>query len=313
MEQAAITLLNNLDLNVDNYTIRIRIVRLWTRADFNNARKVYCYDMIVMDSEGTKMQAFVLAKNASGYQHLLEEKRCLTIRNPSLGENRQKVKYTNGGLKINLNNNTVVEECHEATGSEWGFDFTPFDSIVEDPTTDNKFFKSPIDVNGFVVKSFPFEVDMETNNGKNQKKVTFMLEDLNNKQIFVTLWDGYADQIMEYESSNRGEKNVVVIIQFGKYRFWGGHLSVSNLYTVTRVLINSDIDEVAEFKQRFIEKLSPEISSSYSGLSSSVVKSAIEEFLSDLTFYPIGSLNSIDTMKFVVIVGTIKSFALNNE
>uniref|UniRef100_A0A251V4N5 Nucleic acid-binding, OB-fold protein n=1 Tax=Helianthus annuus TaxID=4232 RepID=A0A251V4N5_HELAN len=47
-----------------------------------------------------------------------------------------------------------------------------------------------------------------------------MLEDLNNKQIFVTLWDGYADQIMEYESSNRGEKNVVVIIQFGKYRFW---------------------------------------------------------------------------------------------
>ncbi|KAJ0640504.1 putative nucleic acid-binding, replication factor A [Helianthus annuus] len=290
-------------------------IKKWkkTRADFNNARKVYCYDMIVMDSEGTKMQAFVLAKNASGYQHLLEEKRCLTIRNPSLGENRQKVKYAKGGLKINLNNNTVVEECHEAIGSEWGFDFTPFDSIVEDPTVDNKFFKSPIDVIGFVVKSFPFEIDTETNNGQNQKKVTFMLEDLNNKQIFVTLWDGYADQIMEYESSNRGEKNVVVIIQFGKYRFWGGHLSVSNLYTVTRVLINSDIDEVAEFKQRFIEKLSPEMSSSYSGLSSSVVKSATEEFLSDLTFFPIGSLSSIDTTRFVVIVGTIKSFASNNE
>ncbi|KAJ0509162.1 putative nucleic acid-binding, replication factor A [Helianthus annuus] len=64
---------------------------------------------------------------------------------------------------------------------------------------------------------------------------------------------------------------------------------------------------------RFIEKLSPEISSSYSGLSSSVVKSANEEFLSGLTFYPIGSLNSIDTVKFVVIVGTIKSFASNNE
>ncbi|KAJ0569328.1 putative transcription factor B3-Domain family [Helianthus annuus] len=300
MEEGAITLLNNLDLNVDNYTIRIRIVRLWTRADFNNARKVYCYDMIVMDSEGTKMQAFVLAKNASGYQHLLEEKRCLTIRNPSLGENRQKVKYAKGGLKINLNNNTVVEECHEAIGSEWGFDFTPFDSVVEDPTVDNKFLKVQL-------------IDTETNNGQNQKKVTFMLEDLNNKQIFVTLWDGYADQIMEYESSNQGEKNVVVIIQFGKYKFWGGHLSVSNLYTVTRVLINSDIDEVAEFKQRFIEKLSPEMSSSYSGLSSSVVKSATKEFLSDLTFFPIGSLSSIDTTRFVVIVGTIKSFASNNE
>ncbi|XP_022007637.2 replication protein A 70 kDa DNA-binding subunit B-like [Helianthus annuus] len=154
---------------------------------------------------------------------------------------------------------------------------------------------------------------METNNGKNQKKVTFMLEDLNNKQIFVTLWDSYADQIMEYESSNRGENNVVIIIQFGKYKFWGGHFSVSNLYTVTRVLINADIDEVVQFKKRFIEKLSPETSSSYSGLSSSVVKSATEEFLSDFTFSPIGSLNSIDKTKFVIVVGTIKSFASNDE
>ncbi|KAF5765366.1 hypothetical protein HanXRQr2_Chr15g0702961 [Helianthus annuus] len=51
MEQAAITLLNNVDLNVDDYTIRIRIVRLWTRPTFNNRRKIYCYDMIFMDQE----------------------------------------------------------------------------------------------------------------------------------------------------------------------------------------------------------------------------------------------------------------------
>ncbi|KAJ0814065.1 hypothetical protein HanPSC8_Chr17g0781091 [Helianthus annuus] len=51
MEQAAITLLNNVDLNVDDYTIRIRIVRLWTRPTFNNPRKIYCYDMIFMDQE----------------------------------------------------------------------------------------------------------------------------------------------------------------------------------------------------------------------------------------------------------------------
>ncbi|KAJ0953754.1 hypothetical protein HanRHA438_Chr00c48g0858371 [Helianthus annuus] len=62
MEQAAITLLNNVDLNVDDYTIRIRIVRLWTRPTFNNRRKIYCYDMIFMDQEGTKMQALFYRK-----------------------------------------------------------------------------------------------------------------------------------------------------------------------------------------------------------------------------------------------------------
>ncbi|KAF5792687.1 hypothetical protein HanXRQr2_Chr09g0408791 [Helianthus annuus] len=49
MEQQPITLLNHLDLNQDNYTIKVHIVRLWSRASFNNPRQVYCYDMIIMD------------------------------------------------------------------------------------------------------------------------------------------------------------------------------------------------------------------------------------------------------------------------
>ncbi|KAM0000717.1 putative nucleic acid-binding protein [Helianthus debilis subsp. tardiflorus] len=73
MEQQPITLLNDLDLNQDNYTIKVRIVRLWSRASFNNPRQVYCYDMIIMDQVGTKMQAFVLAKNAREYEHMLKE------------------------------------------------------------------------------------------------------------------------------------------------------------------------------------------------------------------------------------------------
>ncbi|KAJ0882654.1 hypothetical protein HanPSC8_Chr10g0412191 [Helianthus annuus] len=51
MEQPAITLLKNVNLNQDDYTIKVRIVRLWSRAAFNDSRKVYCYDMILMDEE----------------------------------------------------------------------------------------------------------------------------------------------------------------------------------------------------------------------------------------------------------------------
>ncbi|KAJ0953753.1 putative nucleic acid-binding, replication factor A [Helianthus annuus] len=213
-----------------------------------------------------------------------------------MGENRQKVKYVHSSFKINLNVNTTVQECNEPVGAEWGFDFSPFDSIVDDPHDDSKSFKSPIDVIGFVVKCLPSDDKSDHNNGKDEKKTTFILEDLQHHQIYVTLWGCYADQILDFEKNSKDEKNVVVVVQFGKYRFWGGNLFVSNLYNVTRVLINSEVKEILDFKK-----------------SSSVVKSATEEFLSDLTFYPIGSLNSIDTTKFVVIVGTIKSFASNNE
>ncbi|MFS7982676.1 hypothetical protein Hanom_Chr10g00965591 [Helianthus anomalus] len=116
-----------------------------------------------------------------------KENQCLTIRNPSLGENRQQVKYVESVLKINLNGNTIVTACNESVGSEWGFSFAPFDSIQQDPNDDGKSFKSPIDifykqichyVIGFVVKSFPFESKEEIKNGKDEKKITIMIEDL---------------------------------------------------------------------------------------------------------------------------------------
>ncbi|KAJ0536360.1 putative replication protein A, OB [Helianthus annuus] len=259
------------------------------------------------------MQAFVLAKNAREYEHMLKENHCLVIRNPSLGENRQKVKYVSSALKINLNDNTVVTACNEAVGSEWGFEFVPFDNLVENPEDDSNSFKSSIDIIGYVVRSFPFELKDNNNNGKEEKKLTFMLEDLSHKQIYVTLWDEYAEQILEFERNNKDEKNVVIVLQFAKYRFWQGFVYVSNMYTVTRVFINKDIDEINQFKKSFIAQLSSEKSSEYSGLSSTVMKSPTDEFLTDINFSTIGALTEITKKKFVVVLGTIKSFASESE
>ncbi|XP_022014173.1 uncharacterized protein LOC110913659 [Helianthus annuus] len=201
-----------------------------------------------------------------------------------MGENRQKVKYVHSSFKINLNNNTTVQECNEPVGAEWGFDFSPFDSVVDDPHDDSKSFKSPIDVIGFVIKCLPSDDKSDHNNGKDEKKTTFILEDLQHHQIYVTLWGCYADQILDFEKNNKDEKNVVVVVQFGKYRFWGGNLFVSNLYNVTRVLIKSEVKEILDFKKSFLAQLNVSSSSGYSGLSSSAIKSMTEEYLSDGSF-----------------------------
>ncbi|KAJ0656172.1 putative nucleic acid-binding, replication factor A [Helianthus annuus] len=318
MEQAAITLLNNVDLNVDDYTIRIRIVRLWTRPSFNNPRKVYCYDMIFMDQEGTKMQAFVLQKNTTAYEHLLKENQCLTIRNPSLGENRQKVKYVHSSFKINLNETTIVEQSAEPVGAEWGFDFSPFESVVEDPDNDGKSFKSPIDVIGFVVKCLPSEEKTENNNGKDEKKATFILEDLQYRLLhtsrFTLLYGGFMlIRLLNFKENIRMKKMLLWLFSlastvFGEVHFYR-NLFVSNLYTVTRVFINTEIPEILEFKRSFLAQLNTSTSSGYSGLSSPVMKSMAEEFLSDISFSTIGALSGISEEKFVIILGTIKSFA----
>ncbi|KAJ0588232.1 putative nucleic acid-binding, replication factor A [Helianthus annuus] len=150
----------------------------------------------------------------------------------------------------------------------------------------------------------------EHNNGKDENKTTFILEDLRHPQIYVTLWGGYADQILEFEKNHKDEKNVVVVVQFGKYRFCGGNLFVSNLYTVTRVFINTEVKEILDFKKKF---LTASTSSGYSGLSSSAMKSTTDEYLSDFSFSTIGALSEISQQKFVIILGTIKSFALEDS
>ncbi|KAI3820676.1 hypothetical protein L1987_08224 [Smallanthus sonchifolius] len=51
MAPGTITALKNLDAMKDDYTVKVRIIRLWTRPTFRNPLSVYCYDMILMDEE----------------------------------------------------------------------------------------------------------------------------------------------------------------------------------------------------------------------------------------------------------------------
>ncbi|XP_035832868.1 replication protein A 70 kDa DNA-binding subunit B-like [Helianthus annuus] len=220
-----------------------------------------------------------------------------------MGENRQKVKYVHSSFKINLNDNTTVQECNEPVGAEWGFDFSPFDSVVDDPHDDSKSFKSPIDVIGFVVKCLPSDDKSDHNNCKDEKKTTFILEDLQHHQIYVTLWGCYADQILDFERTIRMKRMLWSLFSLGS------NLFVSNLYNVTRVFINSEVKEILDFKKSFLAQVNVSTSSGYSGLSSSAIKSTTEEYLSDGSFSTIGALSQISEQKFVIILGTIKSFA----
>ncbi|KAJ0898642.1 putative nucleic acid-binding, replication factor A [Helianthus annuus] len=67
--------------------------------------------------------------------------------------------------------------------------------------------------------------------------------------------------------------------------------------------------EISTLSLAFLSNITPETSSTFSGLSASRIKDPTEECLSDFEFSTIGALNQISEKKFVIIVGTIKSFA----
>ena len=51
MDMNNITLINDRDIQKDDFTIKIRIIRLWNQPLFKNPTQLYSIEMILMDEE----------------------------------------------------------------------------------------------------------------------------------------------------------------------------------------------------------------------------------------------------------------------
>ncbi|KAL8226743.1 hypothetical protein R6Q57_016575 [Mikania cordata] len=109
MEATNITFLNELDVANDNYNIK-----------------------------GTKMQGNVLKKWFSRFEKFLKENTTLIILKPTLGDiSHAKYRYVENPIKICLNWNTKVKHYEAFDGPKYGFNFIPFQSILENEILEN--------------------------------------------------------------------------------------------------------------------------------------------------------------------------------
>ncbi|KAJ0951696.1 putative replication protein A, OB [Helianthus annuus] len=244
-----ITFLKDLHPSRSEFTIKIRVLRAWNRMSFKNENEIYALEMLVVDEEGTRRQGTCLKTFLKKFGPLLQEGSTVIIKNPTLGDNLSSFKYVDCPHKICLYYDSKVIKCNDFLGSDNGFSFTPFSSIL-DKTFQNT---QPIDVIGDVCVCYDTE-SFTGKNGKESVKRTMQLEDKEGNKIYVTLWDSYVHQFNDYISQNPGVTRVVLIIQFGKLSWFKDKPYVSNSYTVTKVFINHDFSEIQEFKTRVVTK-----------------------------------------------------------
>ncbi|KAD4586200.1 hypothetical protein E3N88_23801 [Mikania micrantha] len=275
---------------------------------FNNPSETYSIEMILMDEQGTKMQGNVLKKWFSRFEKFMKENATLIIQKPTLGDiSHAKYKYVENPIKICLNWNTQVKHCNAFDGPKYGFNFTTFQSILENAILEN----ATIDVIGHIVKCFKLEI-FTGKDGKESKEINLIIEDLQGLKIYITLWGVYAQEMFGYLSNKPDEVHVVIILQFGVHKFFEGcrhyvstSYSISNTYSASRLLINKKIDEIINFKKSLLLKFGNQTSSSNSGIGASMLSSDNDEFLKT-EFNNIAEVNGIMEVKSVIIVGTIK-------
>ncbi|XP_022003222.2 uncharacterized protein LOC110900650 [Helianthus annuus] len=161
------------------------------------------------------------------------------------------------------------------------------------------YFQSLRDFIGYVGVCYNIE---ETNkkDGSKGKRLNLKLQDLEDVQIDLTLWDDYAKDMYSYMISEKHEAHVVAVVHFGSVKTYKGKWGFSNNFDGSRLFINENFDDML----LFLAKLSASTeSSSHAG--SYMMSSVEDEFLKNDVFSPIAYLASILEPKKVVVVGTI--------
>ncbi|KAF5760379.1 putative nucleic acid-binding protein [Helianthus annuus] len=215
--EGQITLLNDIDALSTNYTIKVKIVSLWRKKMRANERETYGIDMILMDEMGTKIQASCLHKLFSKFERHLIVDECLIIKRPSLAANTTFFKIVPNNQKLSFYYHTFVEKCKKWEGPQYVFNFVDFNDVLSQKIKEG----TTVDFIGYVCVCYNIE---ETNkkDGSKGKRLNLKLQDLEDVQIDLTLWDDYAKDMYSYMVSEKREAHVVVVVHFGAVKTYKG-------------------------------------------------------------------------------------------
>ncbi|KAJ0477023.1 putative nucleic acid-binding protein [Helianthus annuus] len=197
MEHQNITMLRAVDAFQENFTVKVWVIRIWDHPDKRNPIDIYSMDMILIDEEGTKMEAVCFKRFLAQFQASLVEKQCLIVINPTIGFNNSTYKYVQNQNRIFFQSTTQVTECQDFGGSPYGFDFANFGDILNHAINESV----TVDVIGYLTRSFPKEVIRNKSTGKESVKVTIEISDLENRKVYLILWDQYCDEIIAFLES----------------------------------------------------------------------------------------------------------------
>ncbi|KAJ0459104.1 putative nucleic acid-binding, replication factor A [Helianthus annuus] len=225
-----ITLLNDIDALSTNYTIKVKIVSLWRKK-----------------MRGTKIQASCLHKLFSKFERHLNVDECLIIKRPSLVANTASFKIVPNNQKLSFYYHTFVEKCNKWEGPQYVFNYVDFNDVLSQKIKEG----TTVDFIGYVVVCYKIE---ETNkkDGSKGKSLNLKLQDLEDVQIDLTLWDDYAKDMYSYMVSEKREAHVVVVVHFGAVKTYKGKWAflitlMVNDFSLTTILMRCYRSRKSEF------------------------------------------------------------------
>nr|KAJ0193496.1 hypothetical protein LSAT_V11C800439910 [Lactuca sativa] len=278
MAQPDVTLISDLDVLKDDSTIKVRVINLWNLFSFYNKDELFSIELILIDEQGTKIQANVLRKNIYRFKNILKDGLAFYIKCPSFASQRMNgFTLTRQDHKLTFLHNTVVMESHDFSRPTFGFEFVDYQSVISLAHPQNM----AIDVIGLVVAIGEMgrdNEDMKKHPNPRCKVCCFnifffgylhyiiiissnlKLLFRNGLQLNVNLWGDFAYKLQDFLHNNPHNLRMIVILQFEKLSIWRDRPTVNTYFSVSKLFINTDIDEINAFKKSLDGDDSPDSS-----------------------------------------------------
>ncbi|KAL6546678.1 hypothetical protein OROMI_022399 [Orobanche minor] len=278
----------------ENFWIRVQWIWFVPRND--NPNDFYSMHVILCDEENTKIQASVPRAQIGKISQIMKEGFLYGLQNYTVGQNVDDFLCTSHPYRLGFHRYTTVKPCPRLEIPRYGFQFVAFEKINEGAMD----LKLSVDVIGQMIGASEL-VDISKRSGGNTKRQTIHLRNTQNSILICTLWGKYAEEISKYLTR---EEPIVVIMQFARLKKWNDEWNVGNSFNSTRLLIDSDIDEVLEFKKSMLSAtMSP--MKSLSRIESQSVSTILSELAEESDMKDLIELVGIDKPSKWVVVATI--------
>ncbi|GKE45877.1 replication protein A 70 kDa DNA-binding subunit B [Tanacetum coccineum] len=174
-------LISNINAVKDNFPINAKVVHLW-RKYYYGGDTLASMDMILMDQEGSRIRATIVA---------------------------------NHPFKINFHKKTKVKAIQSVFSSKYGFSFVPFTKFIEDNVKEEQV----VDVIRLIAAVG--DVVYGERKGKKNRRMVVELTDIEGLKLKCTLWDAFIDDFKTRMKSS-SDHIKVCIFQFGSVRKYRG-------------------------------------------------------------------------------------------
>ncbi|CAH1436243.1 unnamed protein product [Lactuca virosa] len=203
--------------------------------------------------------------------------------------------------------NTVVTECHDFSGHTFGFEFVDYQSIISLVHPEN----TSIDVIGLVVAIG--EMGRDNNDKKNTGSTSKSKIQSFGLQLSVNLWGDFAYKMQHFIDNNPHNLHIIVILQFAKLSIWRDRPTVNTYFSVSKLFINTDIDEINVFKKSLDGDDRPDSSANTFTLMKSNKVSEHDDFMVKFQLKTIADVSEPVDKNYFIIVGTIKGILQNEQ